>query len=97
MNIIKLNQLELRVESYNKNTYFTGENITSTGNCTVITDNMDALNALAEDEITLIQIYHDSELIYNLSDISAHIDSINEYLTDDHISISINISFQLDI
>lgn len=93
MNIIKLNQLELEVESYSKNTFFTGENITSSGNCVVTTDNIEALNTLAENEITLIQIYHDSELIYDLSDISAHIDQINEYLANDHMSININISF----
>ena len=93
MNIIKLGQTELEITSYNRNTYFNGTDISSTATCAVKTDNIAALNAMVGTTIDLIQIYHDNTLIYNLPDISATIDSISEYLSDDYINISLNIPF----
>lgn len=92
MNKIKFNDVEFEVESYNKNTYF-HEELSSNGNCSIITDNMDALNALAEVPITSLQILHDGEVIYNLHDINAKIDNINEYLSGDRMSINVNLIF----
>ena len=93
MNKIKLNNLELEVESYNKNTYFTGETIISTAACTVRTSNMTAVNTLAEAPVTLIQIRVNNELVYDLPNINAKIESINEYLATDHMNVTINLNF----
>ena len=92
MNKIKFNDIEFEVESYSKNTYF-HEELSSNGNCSIITDDMDALNALAEVPITSLQILHDGEVIYNLHDINAKIDTINEYLSGDRMSINVNLIF----
>ena len=92
MNKIKFNDVEFEVESYSKNTYF-HEELSSNGNCSIITDDMDALHALAEVPITSIQILHDGEVIYNLHDINAKIDNINEYLSGDRMSINVNLIF----
>jgi len=79
MNTIIFNDTaSFEVESYNKNTYFNGESITSNANCSVKISNMTALNTLAEDTITSIEIDHDNESIYELANISAKIESINE-------------------
>lgn len=93
MNIIKLNNVEMEVESYNKNTYFSGTVVTSNGSCSVKTSNVTAINTLAEDFIETIQIYHDNELVYDLANAHAKIDNINEYFTGERMNISINFSF----
>lgn len=95
MNKIKLNNTEFIVEGYNKNTYFNGETVTSSGTCNIITDNMSSVESLADNTITSIQIIHDDELIYNLTNINARIESINEYLNTDHMSININLIFDI--
>ena len=95
MNTIKFNDTVFQVESYNKNTYFEGESVNSNGTCNIITSDATALNALAEDEITSIQIYHDEELIYDSQNIKCSITSINEYLNGDHMNIQISLIFDL--
>ena len=86
MNTIKLNNLELTVEGYNKSTFFDGQTIVSNANCSVLTNNIAALHALIEEKITSIQIFHDETLIYDLQNIEAQIESINEYLNGDRMS-----------
>jgi hypothetical protein len=54
MNIIKFNNVEMEVDSYNKNTYFNGIAITSNASCTVRTNNITALNALMQTPIEAI-------------------------------------------
>ena len=93
MNIIKLNNVELEVESYNKSTYFSGTTVTSNGNCAVKTSNATAINQLAADTINTIQIYHNNELVYDLQNANAKIDTINEYFTGERMNIGINFSF----
>ena len=93
MNKIKLNNIELEVEAYTRNTTFSGEEITSTGYCTVNVDEVAVLNSLGEEEITSIQIYHDETLIYNISNIKARVSAINEYLNDNKMTININLIF----
>lgn len=95
MNKIKFNNTEFEVETYSKTTYFNGETITSNGSCNVVTSNVASLNSLAQNEITSIQITHDDNLIYDLNDISAKIDSINEYFTGDRMSISVSLTFDI--
>jgi len=93
MTKIKFNNTEFEVESYNKNTYFGGETITSNANCNIKVSDMSTLNALAETTITSIQIYYENNLIYNLQDVSAKIDNIGEYLNTDRMNVSVNLTF----
>lgn len=94
MNKILINELELDVESYNKNTYLSeGGRIDSNANFSVTTDDVAALNAYMTQNITSLKIKHDGEIIYNLENISAHISSIQEYLSDNRINISVNLIF----
>lgn len=95
MNKIKLNNLELEVESYNKNTYFSGDSMNSNASMSVRIDEDDItdLNALAASPITTIQIHADERLIYDLQNINAKIDSINEYLNGDRMNVSVNLTF----
>lgn len=96
MNTIKFNNTEFELDSYNKNTYFSMDgNINSNASCNISTSNITALNALAESSITSLQIFHNEELIYDLQNIDAHIDNINEYLNNDRMSISINMTFNI--
>ena len=96
MNTIKINNLELTVESYNKNTYFNGQTIASNATCNVITSDITTLHELMEEEITSIQIFYEGTLIYNLQNITARIESINEYLNTDRMNININFTFDTD-
>lgn len=93
MNIIKFNNVEFEVIGYNKSTYFSENAITSTANCQIIVIDMSILNDLTDETITSIQILHDGNIIYNLSDISAHIDNISEYLNVDKMDISVVLRF----
>lgn len=94
MNKIKLNQLELEVESYSKGIYFNNGIISSNGSCTVNTNNITALMELAKNSIDVIQIYNsDNVLIYDLQNANANIDNINEYLNGDKMNININFIF----
>ena len=96
MNTIKFNDsVEFAVDTYNKNTYFNSGIITSNATCAIFTDDISALNNLALDTITSIKIYHDDALIYNLEDINATIENINEYLNGDRISVNINFNFNI--
>lgn len=93
MNVIKFNNVEFEVTSYNKNTYFSENTITSTANCQIILSDMSILNNLTDETITSLQILHDGNIIYNLSDISAHIDNISEYLNVDKMDINVSLRF----
>lgn len=95
MNKIQFNNSQFTLESYNKSTNFSGENITSTAYCTVVGNDITALITIAQEEITSLQIIHDDEVIYSLQDISAHIDSINEYLTDNRVVVNVNMTFSI--
>lgn len=95
MNTIKLNNLTLEVEAYNKNTYFSDESINSSGSCQVITNDITALNTLAQETITSIQIYHNETLIYDLQDIDCTITSISEYLSTEKMNINVSFTFNI--
>lgn len=95
MNTIKFNNTEFELESYNRNTYFNGETVSSNAGCGIIAANATEIDALAESTITSLQIYHDNELIYDLQNIEAHVSSISEYLNTDRINITINIEFNI--
>ena len=93
MNTIKFNNSTYEVLSFNKSTYFNDSGISSNASCSIKTSNMTSLYALAESGLQSIQIYHDNELIYDLSDINGKLTSIDEYLMDDHININVNLTF----
>ena len=96
MNTIKFNNVTIEVEGYNKNTYLNGNTITSNASCSVRTNDMTTLNELMQTPIEAIQIYHNDTLIYDLDDIDARIESINEYLNEDHMNINVNLAFLND-
>ena len=93
MNTIKFNNHTYEVLSFNKNTYFNTDSVTSTASCSIKTADATSLNTLASELIETLQIYHDEELIYNLSGISGKLTSIDEYLSDDRININLNLNF----
>ena len=96
MNKIKLNNTEFEITSYTRNTSFGGDTISMTAYCDVASAANVDVYALGQDTITSIQIYHDDTLIYDLQDISAHIDSSSEYLNVDHMSLNIIITFDIE-
>ena len=93
MNKIILNDVEFEIESYNKNTYFAGDTINSNASCSLANANVNALNTLAQTTITVLQIQHDDNTIYELENIHAHINSINEYLSGDKMNVNISLTF----
>ena len=93
MNTIKFNEHTYDVESFNKNTYFNDNNVTSSASCSIKTNDITSLHALAAEGVSSLQIYHDGTLIYNLSDISGRLNSIDEYLSDDHVNINLSFTF----
>jgi len=96
MTTIKFNNTTFEVTTYNKNTYFGGETITSNASCNIRVNDMATLNALAEEPITTIQIYYENNLIYNLQDANAKIDNIGEYLGGDHMEVNVNLTFDME-
>ena len=93
MNIIKFNNTEFEVESYNKSTYFGGESITSNATCSLLNANVNSIYTLAQETITSIVIKHDGNEIYNLSNISARLDNSDEYLAGDRMNITLRLIF----
>lgn len=92
MNTIKFNNEEFEVNSFNKSTYFNGQ-LTSAATCSLENTSLEILEPLLTTHITSLQIYHNDTLIYNLSNIDAKVDTINEILEDDRMGISLNITF----
>ena len=95
MNKIKLNNLELEVEDYSKNTYFNGNIVECTGSCNVITNNVPAVIALGDAPITSIKIYHDETLIYSLEDTNVTVSSVSEYLDNGRMRVGMNFIFPI--
>lgn len=93
MNTIKLNNTTCEVISFNKNTTFNNGQIFGSGNASVRTDNIGALQELGLTEIETIQIFHDEDRIYNLANAGGRVTSIDEYLTEDSMSINVSFSF----
>ena len=96
MNVIKINNYECEVTSYNKTTTLQEDTIVSVAYCEFINTNEINFDDKIFEPITSIQIYHDGNLIYNLSDITAHIESVNEYLNGERIMTNINMRFDIE-
>ena len=94
---IVLNNEEFGFQGYNRNTYFNGENITSTGYITGLSgsDLPARLEALAESALTSIIIKkEDNTVIYSLTNLNAKINSIDEnYNGIDAVLTSLNLQF----
>jgi hypothetical protein len=90
MNKIVLNNAEFEIDNFNKSTNYMDGNITSNGYVSILTNDVGPLNTLATQTITSIKIYHDESLIYNLENINAHIDTVNEYLASGSVSDKID-------
>jgi len=95
MNTIKFNNHTYEVLSFNKNTYFENNHISSTANCQIRTSDITSLYTLAEETIESLQIYWNEDLIYDLDNISGKLSSISEYLADDRINITLNCNFDV--
>ena len=96
MNIIKFNgTYEFEIDSYSKNVNFDGQNITKNAYCNMTNTDASDVEELGNSTITEIQIYHDGTLIYELSDITARIDNLSEYLNVDHMNVSLNLTFDI--
>ena len=89
MNVIKLNNTEFPVTSYNKSTNFYEGSITSTAYMAI-------LNALAEAPVTSIEIYHENTKIYDTGEVNAHIDNITESMGDDQMFVTVNMTFNIE-
>lgn len=96
MTTIILNNNEFELVSFNRNTSFYENNISSTANCDILVSNAAALQALINTTITTLKIKYENEIIYNLTDISAKIVTMNEYLNTDHISTNLGLTFDLN-
>ena len=96
MNVIKINNYECEVMSYNKSTGLSDNTIVSTAYCEFINTNEINFDDKIFEPITSIQIYHDNNLIYNLSDITAHIESVNEYFNGERMVTNINMRFDFE-
>ena len=96
MNKIKFNETyEFEIDSYSKNVNFDGQNITKNAYCNMIHTDASEVEELGDLTITEIQIDHDGTLIYDLSDITAHVDNLSEYLNNDHMNVSVNLTFDI--
>lgn len=95
MATLKLNNTEFEISEFNRTTYYTSEELNSNANVIVENTTVSALETLAHVEITSLQIINNGEVIYNLQNISATLDTINEYLKNGHMEISIGINFNI--
>lgn len=93
MNTIKLNNVTCEVLSFNKNTSFSNGEIYGSGGANIRTDDISALQELGLTTIDTIQIFHNEERIYNLTNAGGRITSIDEYLSDSTMNINISFSF----
>ena len=96
MNVIKLNNTEFPVTSYNKSTNFYEGSITSTAYMAIQVSDMAILNALADAPVTSIEIYHENTKIYDTGEVNAHIDNITESMGDDQMFVTVNMTFNIE-
>ena len=92
MNKIQFNDFECEVVSFYKNTYFNHDTISGNINCEIVTNDFDGLQNLGSEKITTITIRHDEDVIYSVTNFSGQLASTTESLTDDHITININLT-----
>lgn len=96
MTKIKLNNYECEIDSYSRNTNISDGNINSSSYVNVLNGNVDELNALLGTTITSIEIYIDNDKIYELHNINAEVNSLNEYLSGDRMTYNLNLTFKFN-
>lgn len=94
MTKIKLNNSEYQIESYNRTTNISDNNITSTAYLNLSSGEAVNLNSLLGTTINSIEIDVDDIKIYELTNINAKVDSVNEYLSGNRMSYNVNITFK---
>lgn len=94
MTKIKLNNSEYQIESYNRTTNISDNNITSTAYLNLSSGEAVNLNSLLGTTINSIEIDVDDVKIYELTNINAKVDSVNEYLSGNRMSYNVNITFK---
>lgn len=82
--------------SYNKSTGLSEDTIISTAYCEFINTNGFDFEGSISEPITSIKIYHDETLIYDLSDVTGHIEAINEYFNGEKMIMNMNIRFEIE-
>ena len=93
---IILNNEEFDFSGYNRSIYFSDENMTSNGYISNLrgTNVTNRLSDLAQETITSITIKKDNDVIYELDDIDAKINTMDEsYNGDDAVITNVNIQF----
>lgn len=97
MSTITLNNEEFNFTSYNRNTYFSADSMSSSGYIGGLegANLATRLQALAQTSITSITIKKEDEtVIYSLQDIDAHITNIDEsYNGIDMVITNLNLQF----
>lgn len=95
---ILLNNHDFPLNGFNRNTYPTEQGMQSSIHINFglgIGEMMSELNAVAATTITDVQIKNGADAtIYHLEDISGRM-SVNEYLVDESIAVSADISLQM--
>lgn len=96
MTKILLNNKELEVISFNRNTSTTENGIFGNAFISLVPGGMNATiihQLIKEPNITSLVLIKDDEVIYNAGEINATITSINETLTEDGMNLIVNIDF----
>jgi len=90
-----LNNTEVVITAFTRNTYFTEELINSTGYIAVNDADITIpeLYELAQEPITSFIIKKDGTTIYDTGTIDAQITSIDENLIEDRVAVNINLRF----
>lgn len=96
MTQIKLNDYVCEIDSYNRNTTISGGVLSSNGYINLVNGNASELNELLGTPVTDIEITVDNEKIYELHDIDAEINSMNEYLSGNRMAYNLNIVFNFN-
>lgn len=93
---VYMNHAIIEIDTFNRNTYFNDNIMTSTGYIGISDQHVTAasLHSLAEETITSFQIKNGEDVIYDAGEIEAHITSIDESLMGDRMHTNINIQFQ---
>ena len=95
MNKIVLNNVEIPIDSFSRNTSLSDGVVYSNAMVSINNDMdySDELQDLIKAPITSLKLKVDDEIVYNLENINAQITSINENLYANGMNINLNIIF----
>lgn len=98
MSTIIINDTEFEFENYNRNTTYTDKGIVSDAYISTIknTNTLNDIQTLAQEQITSIKIKRDGEIIYELADLNAMIQSIDESYDGTRVNFNVHI-YQIDV